>query len=239
MFKKFLCPIDKEIHVDVALIKSQSIYYYNCLQIHYVEGIVQRLIKDKNFWIDEYNYNDNINNDINGIKNSSGNSVKNINLNKKNKNCAFCVKSVYLRMSYIPDALIRHAFFRLINEIFMIDEKNIDNNNSELCCQAICQYQIGNDNDNDNNNICSFSEFNELEVNQCSNNYKFSLSMENVQSVGCITEKIYNSLLSDNVIPIYFGSTNIDNFINSYCSCESSYDSSYDDTNVDQLLNII
>eukprot|EP01084_Bolivina_argentea_P082015 148516_1 len=126
----------------------------------------------------------------------------------KNKTefCVMIVKTVYKRGTYYPDALVRHATFKLLSQ------------NYKQCHSRGQAYVIP-----DSITRCD-SKLGDIGTFICMKPYKFAITMENTLRAGYMSEKIFNAIFAD-TIPIYFGLPDIDIYninLNRFVYCNIS-----------------
>eukprot|EP00912_Choanoflagellata_sp_UC4_P002184 UC4_evm1s1383 len=102
--------------------------------------------------------------------------------------CVFVVKAAFQPRYYNAEGLVRQAFHRLLSEYKTCDKPG--QSNVPKC------------------------EGTDLDVFKCFKGYKFSITMENTQAEGYLSEKLFNGVMGDTV-PVYHGAPDIYKYVNS------------------------
>ena len=194
-------PIDKCRGEDVRFVRSYEFPRSGCVLLHFLQSSSQSdMLKSDAYWPELQKFID--------LRDYARLEIKEPDFklldqhveelfHNKTHFCAFTVKSVFMRGFYNSDALIRHAFFKLL----ALKYKH---------CSAIGHFH---DSLTPKTENCPAKKYTPYGLPLCQNKYKFTISMENSMTHGYITEKLYSALFGGS-LPIYFGSVDIGKYVN-------------------------
>ena len=185
-------------NVDITLMRSRGAPRDNCFSVHYLQAA-------KGFYRRSYNLEER------NILKLESDYIKRSDIeyeeiyNNKSEFCVMIVGKVYKRGMYQPDALVRHAMFKLLSQEY----KQCHSLGGSYHIPSYlkpwpCDRSLG--------DIGTF---------KCMLAYKFVITMENTLEDGYISEKLLNGIFADS-IPIYFGAPDLNKYINKdrvvYCN---------------------